>query len=1036
MRTHKTRILISFILILSLLLSPFGGFSLTANATEGEPNKTDTKTITGITVSLKKDIKNIFYVADSEDASDNTLDLDDINVTINFSDESEPEIITLPSSKYNITTNISEIRKKEGKDQKITATLTNTDKTTITSSNDLLVTILPAKIVTPKKISLKLKDEKNTTFYAANDLLGKEDTLDEDDLSLDITYEIKTPKDNYYDIADESNRYDVELQEKPKTIELPTNIYKVTTNISEVRSKIEKDQELWAELEYLSSVEGNKKIYTTISSKDNTPADNPKVTIIEPEETITLKSIQLKLKDNKTSFYVDNGVLGKNDTLDADDLVLVGTFEKIINKKASGKTEEKELSFNSSNYKITTNIDNIRGLIALDKNDKPTSQEITATLTYKDSNGKDTSLKASAKVTILPPYAVNGTVTITPQNFGANPTDIKTDKAAIQDALDLASADHKLLVKVPAGTYYTGGNIFIHSNTTLSLDDGATIVRNSNSDTGVAAGTSNRLGVNKNLLKISPYNSTTTTTAGGYTNGENIVIEGGTFDGGNISVATGAANLLNLGHAKNITIRNSTFKNCYGNHLIELVAVQNAEISGCSFSGFRYVTSELKDEDGNVSFEDSTGNYAEAIQIDVAHKEGSSAWTSAYKTDDTACANINIHDNTFSDYPVAIGNHHSLEGHHHTNVNVSYNKITAANSMNTGINLCGCDNSSATGNTITNFDAGIRVRASQAFTVSNNNINSAGYGIIETEASSGQITNNTIDKLEKQGIIVYGSGTSATVVSLNTISNSKKCGILIHVNASCETVSSNKINACTESGIKVYDSANVNSLKTNTISNCQTSGIEIYSSAKVASVAENTISNISSCGINVYSSASVPSITKNKITQAGASGIEVNSNAVATNIKNNTIDKCSKYGIYVAGKASVKTLSSNTIKNIAKNGIYVKDDKIKLTFKSNKLTRVGKTAIKIDSKLSAKKTQKYTFAPKVISLNLKGGVMTTQASNLKKIKLKVGSKSYTKSTKKKKYTFKFKKYKKKASSATVTFTDKNKNTVARVLDFN
>ena len=60
--------------------------------------------------------------------------------------------------------------------------------------------------------------------------------------------------------------------------------------------------------------------------------------------------------------------------------------------------------------------------------------------------------------------------------------------------------------------------------------------------------------------------------------------------------------------------------------------------------------------------------------------------------------------------------------------------------------------------------------------------------------------------------------------------------------------------------------------------------------------------------------------------------------------------------------------------------------------------------------------------------------MTTQASNLKKIKLKVGSKSYTKSTKKKNYTFNFKKYTKEASSATVTFTDKNKNTVARVLD--
>ncbi len=1001
------------------------------------------------------------FYADNGSLSDKyILDYSDIVITATYfdSDNNEQKVTIDPKKTedldYSLDLNLTEISKKAGENQELKATLTFKDKKgrqiSISSNkggNNPKVTILESQTI-KQTVKLKLKDAvKNNTFYAANDVLSTDDTLDAEDLELTYTYDISSFTDNYFDKdeTDETKKYKTDaktygpiaLETDKKEYTVDGKKFEITTNVDEVRKTAQADQELSAVLSYKEKDAAGKENIININS-----VDNPKVTVINATSTMKLKSISLALADKNKKFYVDNGYMKKDEVLSLNDLVLTLTYE-------NGKTSSVNLgTLKTNEYSVTTNVDTIKKLVGK-------KQEITAKLTYKDAAGKEVPLTTidsttaakdttkntkatTATVTILAPYAVNGVVTITPQNYGADPTDIKTDKAAIQDALDLASADYKLLVKVPAGTYYTGGNLFIHSNTTLSLEDGATIVRNSNSDAGVAAGTTNRLGVNKNLIKIAPYNSTTTNSAGGYTNGENIIIEGGTFDGGNISVATGAANLLNLGHAKNITIRNSTFKNCYGNHLIELVAVQNAEITGCSFSGFRYVTSQLTDDEGNVSYEDSSGNYAEAVQIDVAHKEGSSAWTSAYKTDDTACDNINIHDNTFSDYPVAIGNHHALAGHHNTNITVSYNKITGSKSLNTGINLCGCDNSNVTGNTIANYAAGIRVRASQTFTVSNNNIDTANYGIIETETSSGQITNNTINKLNNQGIIVYGSGTTATVVSLNTISNSQKSGILIHTNASCETVSSNKINSCTESGIKVYDSGSVNSLKTNTINDCHTNGIEICSLASVPSVTENTITNVTGCGINVYGTggvANVSSITKNTITQSGTNGIEINSKATATNIKNNTVNKCNKYGIYVAGSASVKTISSNTIKNTVKNGIYVKNDKIKLTFKSNKLTRVGSTAIKINSKLSAKKTQKYTFAPKVLSLNLKGGVMTTQASNLKKIKLKVGSKSYTKSTKSKKYTFKFKKYSKEASSATVTFTDKNKNTVARVLDF-
>ncbi len=1068
MHISKKKSVISILLVFAMLLSPFGNISMSVRA-EGEDTP-PAKNITVFKLTLKDSSNNSFPAANNCLTNKRILDASDFDFSITYQsgDETKSETLKLETTddstvykdadgiSYTVDdSKIDEISAKIGEKQAVSAVLKykaadGTDKS-ITSTDNPEVNIFSSKeVINPKKISLKLKNKDVNTFYAAtSDALDSSDTLDSDNLELLVTYDVRFYKDDYDNTsADDTKRY--EIKEETETMPITsTNEYTIRTNVEEVRKTIGEEQELWAELEYKTKDSEGKEKTVTIRSKSNKPSDNPIVNIINASSTRNLSSIALELKadSKKKSFYVDNGLMKADELLSLSDFNLKLTYE---NGKTVTKDDIKALS--SDDIKVTTNVETIKKHVG--KN-----QEITAKLTYKDKDGKDvtlqtitaddvtaakkkdpnTTLKATtAKVTILAPYAINGVVTVTPQNFGAKATDIYTDKAAIQDALDLACADYKLLINFPAGEYYIGGPLYIHSNTTLKLDNLAAIIRNADDDKG--SGKTGRDGVNHNLLKASPYNSKKSETVGGYTNAENIVIEGGIFDGGNISKATTASNVLNLGHINNLTIKNTTVKNAFGNHLIELVAVQNAEITGCTFTGFRYVKDEINDDDGGKSYADPNGDLAEAIQIDVAHEETKtdgtiSKWTSAYLTDDTPCANIKIHDNTFNDYPVAIGNHHSLDGHHHTNIEIANNKINGTSSQNSGIKLFGCDNSLVSGNTITNYSTGIKASASNGFTVQYNNITSATYGIIDTDASSGQIVSNTIDKLTNQGIIVYGAGTTASVVGLNTISNSKKSGILVHSGASCETVSSNKISTCTEDGISVYSSGKVNSLKTNTISYCQNNGIEVCGFASIPSITDNTINNSTGRGIYVYGSANVPSITKNKITQTGASGIEINTKAVATNLKKNTINKCSKYGIYVAGSASVKTLSSNTIKNTVKNGIYVKNDKIKLTFKSNKLTRVGSTAIKVDSKLSAKKKQKYTFAPKVISLNLGGGVMTTQASNLKKIKLKVGSKTYTKSTSKKSYTFKFKKYTKKASSATVTFTDKNKNTVARVLDF-
>ena len=180
MRIQKTRVIISFLIIASMLISPFNGISIIANATENENN--DSKTIKKIEVILKEasggNPRKIFYKANSDEASEDTLDLDDIIIKASYDDDSTKDI-SLPSSDYDITTNINEVRAIAADNQKLTAAISikgaDNNETKLASTNDPTVTILPAKTVTPKKISLKLKDAKRTSFYVASDFISAND---------------------------------------------------------------------------------------------------------------------------------------------------------------------------------------------------------------------------------------------------------------------------------------------------------------------------------------------------------------------------------------------------------------------------------------------------------------------------------------------------------------------------------------------------------------------------------------------------------------------------------------------------------------------------------------------------------------------------------------------------------------------------------------------------------------------------------------------------------------------------------------------
>lgn len=204
--------------------------------------------------------------------------------------------------------------------------------------------------------------------------------------------------------------------------------------------------------------------------------------------------------------------------------------------------------------------------------EKPTSEEPTS---EKPATDEPTMEQPTTKAPIK--YPAGSTQYFDVTTYGANGSDSIDDTAAIQKALDNAGADYNIVVTIPKGTYYISKTLYIQSNTTLKLVDGAIIRR---SDSGLI----------KNMLKNSDAKHASSK-AKAYDLSQNITISGGTWDGGNINNAKSTSNLLYFGHASNITIENTTIKNCYGAHAIEFAGVKDSKIRSCKISGFRYDSS-------------------------------------------------------------------------------------------------------------------------------------------------------------------------------------------------------------------------------------------------------------------------------------------------------------------------------------------------------------------------------------------------------------------------------------------------------------
>lgn len=322
--------------------------------------------------------------------------------------------------------------------------------------------------------------------------------------------------------------------------------------------------------------------------------------------------------------------------------------------------------------------------------------------------------------------------------LGVDGTDQKDDATELNKILKYATAaDEMINVIIPDGTYYIGSALKVWTETNIQLSANAVIKR-------LPSAEGKSMIVNR-----------TSTNNGGYTAAHDITISGGTWDGN--TTGTDHSNLLYFGHAKNVTIKNTTIKNDSGAHLIEFSGVQNAVVENVTLTGF--VMSK------NLTASQNTAK--EAIQID--HCSGETNAPGMEPFDGTACDGVTIWNCNITNYMAGIGTH--TQGNY-ASKNILIENNTFDNITNACLNLRKFENVTVRNNTANNCTTFVYATESQGLIENNYTSNGTTYvpvansglraknGITISNRSNFVIQNNTIQNAVSNGICVWNGSTA------------------------------------------------------------------------------------------------------------------------------------------------------------------------------------------------------------------------------------------------------------------------------------
>lgn len=684
------------------------------------------------------------------------------------------------------------------------------------------------------------------------------------------------------------------------------------------------------------------------------------------------------------------------------------------------------------------------------------------------------------------PYTVTGTKIKLKVKGG------KDISEALDDALTLArdkATDKKpYTVVVPKGNYKLGSTVHIWSNTTLDLTAGVKLTSVGGTHSLLISGTNGKYKGKKD------YNASKA--CKGYNGFKNITIKGGTF----VSNSKNTSTIIRIAHAKNITLEDVTVSGGACAHQIEVAAINGFYVKNCTFKNLKLKKNTTdKQEALQLDIPCSTevfrnvyldGTVMKNVEItgctfsNVPRGVGSHTMLVGAYFD-----NIKINNNTFkncSEEAIIGVNYRNCEIKDNNIINCGggilfdYFKATYKTSVFTTTfdgkkKYSGAfDPKSSTvisGNKIStkyysNCDevCGIKVygfhltKKSKGqdkkyiparnyyisdVTITDNEIQTAGYGIHLMDVRNATVSNNTItqknvnskDKQRKSYSGIFVEKESQKVkVSENTASDCKSAGILVQIDSQVDTIDTNTIKGCKGKAVNIYDNSTVDTITANNISNPADHGIIVGAGSKVTTVSGNTISsnggtesaitayekgaigtiekntiqNTSASAVGysnsvfkMTTSATVGNITENTLVSAGdavvcASAVLMDNASVTGNIQNNAFDSTESHAIKLTNKSTVGgSVSANTVHKVTGgcgllmgSGAVIKGSISGNTFdnvylKGIKITDRSKVSGNIDSNIITTREEGILIYQGTVAGKISGNKIVSQDRSIK-----------------------------------------------------
>lgn len=483
-----------------------------------------------------------------------------------------------------------------------------------------------------------------------------------------------------------------------------------------------------------------------------------------------------------------------------------------------------------------------------------------------------------------------------------------------------ADSNHRLTVRLSAGSYKITKGVVLRSYCTLDLQD-VTLYN-------ACIGPGN--------IFISPNENRTGQAYTAYDALTDFTMLGGTLD--YAAENWGESCLMRLAHCRNITVQKVEFLNNRNSHMVEIAACKNTVFDSCTFQGQTY--------------EDST-NSSEALQIDILEPDAHFSGFPVY--DGTMNDTITVKNCMFKDLYAGVGTRSAFIGKYQKNITITGN--TFDNIRRSAIVCTNYVQCRITDNVIKRTGMGISFYMKKNsgqycfFYDENGMLDGARSTNCASEISGNTISVKATDIVSQpRGIYVYGGvmdyancpAGDYAVYKLNICKNkvtSAGGGISV-VDLQSSVISGNTVShtgSYTETTVGIcLNASDKNQVSGNKVTAFD-QAIKCYKASSGNKIRSNTAFKSRSHAVYILQSDS-NTLTDNRIGTAGGNGIYL-SESTGITLQSNAVADAKEQGIYL--KKSKATAKANSLRSNKKYGVYA-DSSSQLSsytnrFSSNKL---------------------------------------------------------------------------------------------------